>query len=129
MSTIGRFVPGHVRQAFSPTGAARDRLIVRSTAEWPGLAICQGLTPELELVFSYDSSAFLDPMSAYWVCAITERVLRAVAMMMYEAYDLYRLWYLPPDIIMFARRLGFGMSRSLGAPECERGNGYVGCFR
>ena len=66
-------------------------------------------------MFSYKYPALLDSMPGYWVCDITERVLHAVSMMMYEAYDSYRLWYLPPESIMFSKILAFGMARIFGA--------------
>lgn len=47
-----------------------------------------------------------DLQSGFWIVAVTERAIRVVAAMIYEKYDKYRLWWLPLDIIGFARQPG-----------------------
>lgn len=46
--------------------------------------------------------------------AVSERLIRV---MMYEEYDEYRFWWLPPDIIGFTRQLGLGMRTCLGSTQ------------
>lgn len=50
-----------------------------------------------------------------WVVVYTERVICVCPSLLTPTYDEYRLWYVPPDIISFARELGMAMELPLGS--------------
>lgn len=48
--------------------------------------------------------------------AYTERVVHVSAALLLSAYSAYRLLHVPPDIIVFTRKLWFGMEVPLRSP-------------
>ena len=116
LSVMGRFVPYHLICAYGLTESARDRLLVRILSSYKDLEVPQEFRFEQEPVFSYKSSLLIsDRGTGLWVVAYTERVVRVCAAVLYAAYDEYVLWYVPPDIINFARQLGMAMAVPLGS--------------
>jgi hypothetical protein len=116
LSALGRFVPYHMSCCYNLTEAARDRLIVRLPVAYRTLQACQGFVFEQEPVFSYLSHRFIaDRGTSLWVVAYTERVVRLCAALLVHVYSEYKLWYLPPDVIAGARKLGMAMSVALGS--------------
>ena len=70
----------------------------------------------MESVFSYLSSRFVaDPTTGLWVVAYTEQVVLICAGLLLDVYDTYRLWWVPRDVIAFARTLGLDMDVALGS--------------
>ena len=47
--------------------------------------------------------------------AYTERVVRICSALLMTAYSQYRIWYLSPTVIRFARELGMNMEIPLGS--------------
>lgn len=116
LSVLGRFVPFHLQCCYNLTEGARDRIFPRIPGGWGRLATAQGFLFEQEPVFSYKARALIeDPTSGLWVVAVTERVVRVCAAVLMAAYAEYRLWWVPADIIMFARRLELDMAVPLGS--------------
>lgn len=121
LSALGRFVPYHLLCCYNLTEQARDRLFPLIPPLWSRLATCHGFRVEQEPIFSYKSGALVeDPQSGLWVVAITERVTRVCAALLVAAYAEYRLWYVPPDIIAFARELGMSLAAPLGSRDNVR---------
>ena len=121
-SVLGRFVPYHLRCAFTLREHARDRLFVRLPQTYANLAMPHGFKIELEPIFSYKSGALIDdPTSGLWTVAYTERVVRICSGLLFDVYDTFRLWWVPPDVIAFARQLEHGMVTALGSESnvCE----------
>lgn len=64
----------------------------------------------------YKSSTFLDePETGLWVVVFTERIVQVCAALMLAMYSECRLWYVPTDIIAFARELWLAMEVLLGS--------------
>lgn len=83
---------------------------------WSRLAVFQGFRFKQEPIFSYRARALTeDPGSGFWVLVMTERVNRVCATTFVAAYEEYRLWYIPLDIIAFARELGMAIADPLGS--------------
>lgn len=80
------------------------------------LSVSQGFLFDQEPVFIYKSSTFLDdPATALWVVLYTECILDVFAALLQAVFSDYRLWYVPTEIIAFARGLGFTMEVPLGS--------------
>ncbi|CAN8076692.1 unnamed protein product [Agarophyton chilense] len=73
---------------------------------WSSVEVCRGCYVELPPVVSYLGSYFIeDPHSGLWSVVLTEWAVRAAAYILWEAYDQYRLWYLPPRLRGYIRQL------------------------
>lgn len=71
------------------------------------LEVFHGFRFDQEPIFSYKSPALIDDGDkSLWMVAYTERVVHACEALLLSAYDEYWLWYVPPDIIRFAREHG-----------------------
>ena len=64
---------------------------------------------EFELVCAYKGGTLLHTRSEYWLATITEYVILEMSMFLDEVYDTYQLWYVPPNVVKFARKLGQGI--------------------
>lgn len=85
---LGRFVPAYFRCPYNLTETARGHLLCRITTFYKRLETPLGFHFEMETVFSYKARAFIDDVqSGLWVAALTERVVRVVATLLYEVYD------------------------------------------
>jgi len=116
LSVMGRFVPYHLRCMWNLREHARDRLGVKVPDNYAQLAMPHGFRFEMEPLFSYKSGALIqDRDSGLWVVAYTERVVRICSGLLYDVYDTYRLWWVPPTVIAFARQLGYAMATALGS--------------
>lgn len=116
LSVLGLFVPYYLNCVYDLSEAARDRLLVKVPEMYNRIGGCQGFLFEQEPVFTYKSSTFVtDPGTGLWVVAYTERVVRLCAALLLAVYAEFRLWYVPPDVIGFARDLGMGMKVTLGS--------------
>lgn len=121
LTCLGRFVPYHLMGVYNMTEVTRDRYFAKIPEQWSRLATCHRFRYEQDPVFSYKSSELArEQTSGYWVVEITDRVVRVCAGLLVTAYVEYRLWYLPPDIVTFARRLGMAMEAPLGSPANVR---------
>lgn len=75
-----------------------------------------GVPSRMETVFSYRERALIEDVQyRLWVVSMTERVLCVMSALLYEVYDEYRLWWVPPDIIQFSRQLGIAIRPFLGS--------------
>lgn len=121
LSSLGRLVQYHLLTAYNLTETARDRLLVRIPASYEALWVFHGKKLEQEPVFSYKRHALRDEQSGLWVLAYTECVVRVCAALLIAAHEEYRLWYVTPNVIAFARRLCMDMAVVLGSRgnECE----------
>jgi len=116
LSVMGRFVPYHLRCVWNLREHARDRLAVKIPESYAELAMPHGFRFEMEPLFSYKSGALIqDRDSGLWVVAYTERVVRICSGLLFDVYDTYRLWWVPPTVIAFARQLGYSMATALGS--------------
>lgn len=107
---LGQFVPYPLQCCLNLTETVRDRLLVRFLATYDRLSVCQGLFFEQDPVFIYKSSTFIkDPDAWLWVVACTDRVVRFFDALLQGMYDKYRLRFVSPDVIAFARELGMAM--------------------
>ena len=113
LSALGRFVPSVYRFVFGLSESCRDRLLMKVPERWRGMKHADGFLVELELVFVYKARALMDLDHPYWVVAATDRVVRTIVAMLLEVYEHYRLWWIPPDIIRFARELGEALIEKL----------------
>lgn len=79
------------------------------------LETLQGFHFEMETIISYKAQSMLEnTQSELWFVAVTKSLLHFVAALLYEVYDEYHLWWLPPNIIRFARH---GHSAVLGVNQ------------
>jgi hypothetical protein len=56
-------------------------------------------------VFTYKAEELMDPNSGYWVVAYTELVAKAAAYLLFEVWDVYRLWAMSPDMLINMEKL------------------------
>ena len=111
LSSQGRFIPFHFCCAYNMMEVARDRLLVWIPASYSELEVPKGFLFEQEPLFSYCARVLInDEHSGLWVVAYTERVVRICSALLMAAYSQYRLWYVSPTVIRFARELGMGMA-------------------
>ena len=76
MSVLGRFMPYHMRCMFELTEAARGRMGVRIHEIYSRLAMPHGFRFELEPIWSYKASVFVDDRdTGLWTVVYTERCL------------------------------------------------------
>ena len=86
------------------------------TKVWESLEMPRGCLLELPPAITYLGSRLIaDPRSGVWVVVITEWVARVAAFILWEAYDIFRLWYIPPAIRGYANKLD--LSFVLGSRE------------
>ena len=79
---------------------------VVATRVWESLEVPRGCLVELPPSITYLGSRLIaDPRRGVWVVVITEWVVRVAAFTMCEAYDIFRLWYIPPAIRGYAKKL------------------------
>lgn len=91
---------------------------MRITAAYERLNVSKGFLFEQEPIFTYKSSTFIDnPESSLWVVVFTERVVRVCVALLFSAYNEYRLWHVPSDIIAFSGERSFAMEVPLGSPS------------
>lgn len=94
----------------------RDRCFLRIPPSYYHLEVCHGFKIEQEPVFSHKPRVLIDdPKSGMWVVRFTKRVIHVCASLLIAAYEEYRLWYVPTDIISFARGLSMAMEVVLGS--------------
>ena len=105
MSVLSCFVAGHYHVAFLLKEQARDRFLAKVPPSYDSLAPPHGFAFKMELLLSKSSTLLADTTTGWWVDAYTERVLRVIAAMIFDVYDTFRLWWLPPDVLRFARKL------------------------
>ena len=86
------------------------------TKVWESLEMPRGCLVELPPAITYLGSLLIaDPRSGVWVVVIMEWVARVAAFILWEAYDIFRLWYIPPAICGYAKKLD--LSFALGSRE------------
>ena len=89
---------------------------VVATKVWESLEVPRGCLAELPPSITYLGSRLIaDPRSGVWVVVITEWVARVAAFILWDAYDIFRLWYIPPAIRGYAKKLD--LSFVLGSRE------------
>ena len=76
---------------------------------WSHYEIRQGFWAELGPVFSNYGSYLRDPRQRFWVIFLTEWCVKVAATLIWEVYDCWRLWYLPPRLIELMRRLDYSV--------------------
>ena len=74
---------------------------------WGQFEVCQGFWAELGPILTYFGSHLNDPRHGLWVVFLTEWCVKVAATLLWEAYDCWRLWYLPPKLVEFMRLLDY----------------------
>lgn len=117
LSDFGRFVPNHLLGCYNLKDGALSRMFLQTVVEFDALRICYGMKVKQELFFSYMARALIDDdQSGQWVVAYMERVICTFSGVLPTAYEQYELWYVIPDTIAFAHRLGMDIAMVLGSP-------------
>ena len=79
--------------------------------------MCQGFCVELYHVLTYFGSHLTDPRHGLWVDFLTEWCGKVAANLLWEAYDCWRLWYLPPKLVELMRLLDYSIT--LGGEDTD----------
>ena len=97
-SRTGYFVPYHMVEFEALTPPARNGRFIPLPECWDDYEVPQGwFVPELPAVLTYASSYILDNHeSGVWVIVFTEWIARVGAALIWDAYDRFRVWWLPP---------------------------------
>ena len=89
---------------------------VVATRVWESLEVPRGCLVELPPSITYLGSRLnADPRSGVCIVLITEWEARVAAFICWDAYDIFRLWYIPPAIRGYAKKLD--LSFVLGSRE------------
>lgn len=80
-----------------------------------------GFQSKQDPALSYRARKIVDDRATeLWVVPVTERVARTCAGLLFDAHDEYRLWWAPPDVIAFERRLELGVAIHLASESNVR---------
>ena len=99
-SRTGYFVPYHMVEFEFLTPPARNGRYVPLPENWAEYEVPQGwFCPELPAVLTYASSYLLDHHgSGVWTIVYTEWIARVGAALIWDVYDRFRLWWIPPRV-------------------------------
>lgn len=97
-----------------------SRLYVTPHPEWPRFEVCDGFAAELPPVLSYHGHHLIHDRerSHFWRVFFTEWVVQVAVHWLWECYDTYRMWHLPPSIV--ERFSTLPLSRALGSVRNEQ---------
>ena len=76
---------------------------------WGNFEVCQGFWSELGPILTYFGSHLNDPRHGLWVVFLTEWCVKVAANLLWEAYDCWRLWFLPPKLVELMRLLDYSI--------------------
>ena len=76
---------------------------------WGNFEVCQGFWSELGPILTYVGSHLSDPRHGPWVVFLTEWCVKVAANLRWEAYDCWRLWFLPPKLVELMRLLDYSI--------------------
>ncbi|CDF36187.1 unnamed protein product [Chondrus crispus] len=74
---------------------------------WGRYEVCQGFWSEFGPVFTYFGSYLQNRRHGLWVVFLTEWCVKVAATLIWEAYDCWRLWFLPPKLVDLMRSLDY----------------------
>ena len=106
-SDTGYFIAYHMLEALE---IARDHYINRYQkipSWWGQFEVCQGFWAELGPVLTYYGRYLCDPRHGLGVVFLTEWCAKVAATLLWETYDCWRLWFLPPKLIELMRLLDY----------------------
>ena len=99
-SRTGYFVPYHMVEFEALTPAARNGRYLPLPSCWDEWETPQGwFVPELPAVLTYASTYLINnPDSGVWAIFFSELVARVGAALIWDCYDRFRLWWIPPRV-------------------------------
>ena len=112
---LGFLVPYQCLEVYSFLNHTRRNRYVPVPASWKDYEVPLGMVVEIPWVLTYLGVELMDPSSGAWVVFYTEWVTFVAVALLWEVYDTFRLFWLPPAIIAGIRSLK--LSKILGAPE------------
>ena len=95
---------------------------------WGQFEVCQGFWAELGPVLTYYGRYLSNPRHGLWVVFLTEWCVKVASTLLWETYDSWRLWFLPPKRIELMRLLdytvllgcGYGQRGAIAAQQSRK---------
>ena len=118
-SRLGYLVPYHMLEIGNIIGSARRTRYVSIPADWINWEVPHGLAVELPWVVTYlGVHLALTPSSGLWVVFLSEWCAQVAMALLWDTYDNFRLFWLPPVVIAGIRAVN--LAQVLGSPANYR---------
>lgn len=97
-SATGHLIPYQMIEAAEVAAAQYRSRYVPIPTHFARVEVCQGMWVEMGPVMTYLGLSLLDPYHGLWCVFYTEWAIQVSAFLLWDVYDTWRLWYIPPKL-------------------------------
>ncbi|CAN8068179.1 unnamed protein product [Agarophyton chilense] len=109
-SRLGYLVPYQMIEIDRVRRNARFGRYIGNTEHLAAIESPRGCPVELPQALSYIGSALVnDPFSRYWTVVYTEFIAKMAVFLLWDGYDIFRVWYMSPTARKYARELDLSL--------------------